>query len=99
MTAPPQVSDHTTAQDGEPLILDPSDYPNVDHLVTEDDAPVDNVFAAKQQRLLVESLYATPVLAGHSFIADANVGVFASIYKPAIVPDVFLSLDVQLPPN
>jgi hypothetical protein len=99
MTAPPQVSDRPAAQDGEPLFLDPSEYPNVDHLITEDDAPVDSVFAAKQQRLLVESLYAAPVLAGRSFIADANVGVFASIHKPAIVPDVFLSLDIQLPPN
>ncbi len=53
---------------------------------------MDNVFAAKQQRLLVEPLYATPVLAGRTFIADANVGVFASIYKSAIVPDAFLSL-------
>jgi hypothetical protein len=38
-------------------------------------------------------------LAGRTFIADANVGVFASIYKSAIVPDAFLSLDIQLPPN
>ncbi len=82
-----------------PLILDPSEYPNVDHLITEDDTPVDSVFAAKQQRLLVEPLYATPALAGRTFIADANVGVFASIYKSAIVPDAFLSLNIELPPN
>jgi Uma2 family endonuclease len=105
MTAPPNTTDPQTihplvSEDEEPVtILDPSDYPTVDHLVTEDDTPVDNVFAAKQQRLLVEPLYASQVLAGRTFIADANVGVFASIYRPAIVPDAFLSLDVQLPPN
>src|SRR5262245_42400313 len=105
MTAPPQTTDpeplHTlVGEDEEPVtILDPSDYPSVDHLVTEDDTPVDNVFAAKQQRLLVEPLYASQALAGRTFIADANVGVFASIYRSAIVPDAFLSLDVQLPPN
>ena len=31
--------------------------PQVDALVTEDDTPVDHLFFAKQQRLLVESLY------------------------------------------
>jgi Uma2 family endonuclease len=99
MTSPPPTSDYSAVQDGEPMMLDPSDYPNVDHLVTEDDTPVDNVFAAKQQRLLVETLYTSPALAGRTFIADANVGVFASIHKSAIVPDMFLSLDVELPPN
>jgi Uma2 family endonuclease len=99
MTATPQISERPAAQDEAPLMLDPSEYPNVDHLITEDDTPVDSVFAAKQQRLLVEPLYATPALAGRTFIADANVGVFASIYKPAIVPDVFLSLNIELPPN
>ena len=32
-------------------------HPNIDHLVTEDGAPVDNQFSEKQQRLLVEVLY------------------------------------------
>ena len=30
--------------------------PKVDSLVTEDDTPVDNLFSAKQQRLLAEAL-------------------------------------------
>ena len=68
--------------------------PNLDHIITEDDEPVDNMFSAKQQRLLVEPLYSswhpeTP------FLADANVGVFNSVYQPPIVPDMFLSLDVE----
>lgn len=72
--------------------------PHVDHIVTEDDTPVDNLFSAKLQRLLVQSLYlsyktVTP------FLADANVGIFRSPNIPPIVPDVFLSLDVVLAEN
>lgn len=29
------------------------------------------------------------------FYADANVGVFQSVYQPPIMPDVFVSLDVE----
>jgi len=73
--------------------------PQVESLVTEDDTPVDNLFSAKQQRLLVESLYTswTGPEAGRPFLADANVGVFSAVSQPPLVPDVFLSLDVQVP--
>lgn len=79
----------------------------IKNLVTEDDEPVDNLFSAKQQRLLVTTLYhsyspppnedAAPEeqLQPRQFMADANVGVFSSPYQPPLVPDVFLSLDVQ----
>ncbi len=63
-------------------------------LITEDDQPVDNIFSEKQQRLLVEPLYSS-WKPGTPFIAAANVGVYNSPYQPAIVPDMFLSLDVQ----
>jgi Uma2 family endonuclease len=68
--------------------------PNLDHIITEDDEPVDNMFSAKQQRLLVEPLYSSwnP---GRPFLADSNVGIFNSVYQPPIVPDMFLSLDVE----
>ena len=73
----------------------------VNNLVTEDDEPVDNIFSAKQQRLLVEPLYSswTPPVEEKSderrvFLADVNVGVFYSIDRPPLVPDFFLSLDV-----
>ncbi len=73
----------------------------IDHsqFVTEDDAPVDNLFSAKLQRLLVEILYSAwaKMISPKTFLADANVGVFYSIYQPAIVPDVFLSLNVEAP--
>jgi hypothetical protein len=34
---------------------------------------------------------------GHSFIALANVGLFYGINQPPLVPDVLVSLDVELP--
>jgi hypothetical protein len=77
----------------------------VRNLVTEDDEPVDNLFSAKQQRLLVEPLYSswTPPPAEEEnadtvrpFLADANVGVFFSVHQPPLVPDMFLSLDIEV---
>jgi hypothetical protein len=71
-------------------------------LVTEDDTPVDNLFPAKQRRLLVEPLYSSwqpPPLedapAARVFLADSDVGIFISPYQPPIAPDMFLSLDVE----
>ena len=72
--------------------------PDVQCLITEDDTPVDNLPSEKQQRLLTEPLYsawAGPG-AGRTFLAAANVGIFALARNPAIVPDMFLSLDVQV---
>lgn len=69
--------------------------PDMRHIITEDDEPVDNVFSAKQQRLLVEPLYAA-WQKERVFLADANVGVFRSPYLPPLVPDMFLSLDVRV---
>jgi len=73
--------------------------PVVDHLVTEDDAPVDNIFSEKQQRLLTEPLYSswTGPGAQRSFVAMSNVGLFYAVRRPPLVPDVLLSLDVELP--
>ncbi|EDN69416.1 Protein of unknown function DUF820 [Beggiatoa sp. PS] len=86
-----------TEGDGPLECLSPEEWPQVDHLVTEDDAPVDNFPSAKQQRLLVESLYNswTPP-DGSQFLTDANIGVFYAINQSPIVPDVFLSLDIQI---
>lgn len=72
--------------------------PRVDHIITEDDTPVDNLFSAKLQRLLVQSLYLS-YKTDTRFLADANVGIFRSPNIPPIVPDVFLSLDVVLAEN
>ncbi len=80
------------------------DHPNLDiiteidisHLQTEDDSPVDSIFSERQQRLLVDTLYAdwatdTP------FVALSNVGLFYGLHRPPVVPDMMLSLRVQLP--
>jgi Uma2 family endonuclease len=72
--------------------------PDIDHLVTEDDTPVDNLPSEKQQRLLTEPLYSSWSRA-EPFLAAANVGVYQSVYHNPIVPDVFLSLDVQTAEN
>lgn len=72
--------------------------PQIDHLITEDDAPLD-LFVSKQHHLLIEPLYASWANAnnGRKFLACANVGVFSVARNPAIVPNVFVSFDVELP--
>ena len=65
---------------------------------------MDNIYSAKQQRLCVEPLYSswTPQPneehpeSPRKFLADANVGVFFSVHQPPLVPDMFLSLDVEV---
>lgn len=77
--------------------------PDVSSVVTEDDTPVDNFPSEKAQRLLTEPLYSSwsgppPLEEGgpRPFLAAANVGVFATPKLPPVVPDVLLSLDVEL---
>ena len=75
----------------------------VETLETEDEVPVDNLFSAKQQRLLTRTLYSSwtpppkdptsPVR--RPFLAGANIGIFSAPQLPSIVPDFFLSLDVR----
>ena len=74
---------------------------DIESLVTEDDTPVDNMLSEKQQRLLTEPLFSSwsGPGGGRSFVAAANVGVFPVPSNPAIVPDVFLSLDVRVHEN
>ena len=65
-----------------------------DSLVTEDDTPVDNFYCDKQLRLLPESLdnswdRQSP------YIVAADVGIYDYNSVTPIVPDVFLSLDVE----
>ena len=72
---------------------------DIEALITEDDTPVDNLPSEKQQRLLTEPLYSCWSGPGENrpFLAAANVGVFAETGLPAIVPDMFISLDVRVP--
>jgi len=74
-------------------------WPDVSDLVTEDDTPVDNFFSEKQQRLLTESLYSSwqgGAAQGRQFLAAADVALYNVKRNDPLVPDVFLSLDVQV---
>ncbi len=66
-------------------------------LVTEDDEPVDNIFSAKQQPLLVDALYTSwsHPTEGKRFLALANVGVFYSLYAAPLVPDFLLGIGIE----
>ncbi|NOT59919.1 MAG: Uma2 family endonuclease [Acidobacteria bacterium] len=74
----------------------------IEHIVTEDDEPVDNLYSEKLQRMLTHSLYSSwtpPPDEDHpkkarKFLAAANVGIFFAVAEKPLVPDVFLSLDV-----
>ena len=80
------------AEAAENLLME--EAPDISHIVTEDDIPVDNMFSEKQQRLMAESLnsFWKP---GRQFVAASNVGIFYGVHKPPIVPDMFLSMDVK----
>lgn len=86
-------------------VLDPTDddlvipAPDVSHLVTEDDTPVDDLFSERQMALLRETLYTSWAGPGDDrpFVAMANVALYATNFQPPLVPDFLLSLDVTLP--
>lgn len=75
----------------------------IENIVTEDDEPVDNLFSCKEQRLLAGTIYSswTPQPSEdrpktrRKFLAGINVGIFFALHEPPLVPDFFLSLDVQ----
>jgi hypothetical protein len=101
-TAPPleheQDEVHEDANGNGVPLLDPNCIPSLDHLVTQDDSPVDNFIVERLQRLLTEPLYSSwgGPGEGRPFVAAANVGLFAEPKNPAFVPDFLLSLDVKL---
>lgn len=67
--------------------------PDLSHIVTEDDCPVDNRFSERQQRLLPHLLF-TSWPEGRPFEALSNVGLFYAVGKSPVVPDFMLSLGV-----
>ncbi len=73
--------------------------PDIRDLAIEDDTSVDNLITEKQQRLLTEPLYSQSSVLDCPFLVAANVGVFYAVRQPPIVPDVFLSLNVEVPEN
>jgi Uma2 family endonuclease len=78
--------------------LRPEDIPCLDNIRIDDGAPVDNIYSEKQQRLLVEPLVSSWPGPGEDrkFLVVSNVGLFYAVRKPPLVPDVMLSLDVEL---
>lgn len=80
-----------------PEDLDSIEAPDVSHLVTEDEKPMDNPFQAKQCELLTETLRVSWPQ-GLPFICLADVGLYSMPdNKALLVPDVMLSLEVELP--
>ena len=65
-----------------------AEAPDVETIVTEDDAPVDNLPSEKQQRLLTEALYSSWAGPGEGrpFLVAANVGIFHMVRRPPLVP-------------
>lgn len=83
-----------------PHKIPPEQWPNVDHLVTEDDTPVNNLYAEKQLRLLSEPLNSTwrnGPAKGRDFMCLADVGLFHTPEELPLVPDCMLILDVLEP--
>ena len=74
-------------------VPDPDLEPDLSHLVTEDDKPVDNRFSERQQRLLPHILFSSWD-EGKPFEALSDVGLFYALDKPAVAPDFMLSLGV-----
>lgn len=73
--------------------------PDISHLITEDDTPVDSIFSERQMALLREALYTSWAGPGdgRTFVAMGNVAIYAATHLPPLVPDMLVSLDVTLP--
>lgn len=74
----------------------------VELLPTEDDQPVDNIISERLMHLLTEILNISwkPLTANgqpRTFLALANVGLYFAVKKNPIVPDVMVSMDVDMP--
>lgn len=81
-----------------PLIEIPTEeYDEYADYITEDDEPVDNFFTEKQQYLLTRPLYCNWEHPERTLLVCANVGIFSPLFgRKGIVPDVLLSMDVQI---
>ena len=91
---------NTTQYPPPPLLtVPPEALPDLDKIVVQDDTPVDSLYAEKLMRLLVASFHCSyPALyPGRQFLAMANVGLFHTKDKPPVVPDVMVSLDIEVP--
>jgi Uma2 family endonuclease len=77
----------------------PEVLPDYDKLVTEDDKPVDSLYAERQHHLLTMPLldsWKGPGEGRPRYVAT-DVGLFYSVDGPSYAPDVLVSLDVSPP--
>lgn len=88
------VATDVTTDVGAEYRIPPELEPDISHIVTEDNAPVDNIFSERQQRLLAQTLHSS-WKSPEPFVALANVGLFYALRKPPLVPDMLLSLGVE----
>ncbi len=75
-------------------------YPiDIETVVIEDGEPVDSILSEKLMRFLTHSLYTSwqPKGEDKRFMINANVGIFSELLEKPIVPDVMLSLKVEIP--
>ncbi len=79
-------------------LFDLPEEPDVSHLVTEDDEPVDNFFQDKQADLLTETLRVSWPQ-GRPFLSAADVAIYSTANEQPVVPDVLLSKGVTVPPD
>lgn len=82
-----------------PALLPAECLPNYELLVTEDDKPVDSIYAERQHLLLTSTLidsWPGPTGGGPRFIAT-DVGLFYSVDEPAFAPDVMVAVGVAPP--
>lgn len=85
-----EIAASALEDDDDKIVID------ISHIETEDDTPVDNLPSEKGQRILTEPLYSSWSNEGRKFLVAANVGIFYAQYEPPIVPDIFLSMDVEI---
>lgn len=92
------MSQETSIIQGEPVEYE-IPRPDISHLITEDDTPVDNIFSEKQMRLLADSLYSgwSGPGEGGPFLVATDVALYYALHTPALVPDLLLSLGVAPP--
>jgi Uma2 family endonuclease len=93
------LEDEAQEDEGRTFVPFPEEArPRVDHLIIEDEEPMENIFFEKQERLLTEPLYCSWEGPGEGapFAVFANVGLFPEPRQSPLVPDVMLSTEVRV---
>ena len=89
----------TTPTPTTPTFFPPEVVPNYDLLVTEDDKPVDSIYAERQHWLLTTPLNESWKGPGDgcAFFCTTDVALFHTAKEPPFAPDALLSLGVAPP--